>query len=66
MVWLQDEIHAEGVDVTLSTYATEADLASFDADHVILATGAEPRMDGLQMRCRELGECFGSRGGVYR
>ena len=49
LIWLQDEIHAEGVDLRLSTYVTEDDLASFDADHVILATGAEPRMDGLQM-----------------
>ena len=49
LVWLQDEIYAEGVEVRLSTYVTEDDLASFAADHVVLATGAEPRMDGLQM-----------------
>ena len=49
LVWLQDEVYAEGVDVRLSTYVTEADLASFRADHVILATGAEPRMDGVQL-----------------
>ena len=49
LLWLQDEVYAEGVDVRLSTYVTEADLAGFAADHVILATGAEPRMDGLQM-----------------
>ncbi len=49
LLWLQDEIYAEGVNVQLSTYVTETDLAGFDADHVILATGAEPRMDGLQM-----------------
>lgn len=47
--WLQQEIYAEGVNVQLSTYLTDADLASYKADHVILATGAEPRMDGLQM-----------------
>jgi len=49
LVWLQDEVYEEGVDVKLSSYITEDDLASFAADHVILATGAEPRMDGLQM-----------------
>jgi len=49
LVWLADEVYAEGVDVKLSTYLTEDDLSSFAADHVILATGAEPRMDGLQM-----------------
>ncbi len=49
LLWLQDEIYAEGVNVQLSTYVTETDLADFNADHVVLATGAEPRMDGLQM-----------------
>ncbi len=49
LVWLQDEIYAEGVDVKLSTFITANDLDSFQADHVILATGAEPRLDGLQM-----------------
>ena len=37
------------MDVHLSTYVTEDDLESFNAGHVILATGAEPRMDGVQM-----------------
>ncbi len=49
LVWLQDEVYEEGVNVRLSTYVTNADLAGFNADYVILATGAEPRMDGLQM-----------------
>ena len=49
LVWLQDEVYEEGVDVRLSMYVTDGDLANFNADHVILATGAEPRMDGLQM-----------------
>jgi len=49
LVWLQDEIYAEKVDIKLSTFVTETDLASFKPDHVILATGAEPRLDGLQM-----------------
>ncbi len=47
--WLQDEVYAEGVDVRLSSFVTEADLAAYNADHVVLATGAEPRMDGLQL-----------------
>jgi 2,4-dienoyl-CoA reductase-like NADH-dependent reductase (Old Yellow Enzyme family)/thioredoxin reductase len=47
--WLEDEVYAEGVDVRLSTYVTADDLASFGADHVILATGAEPRLDGVQL-----------------
>ena len=33
----------------LSTYVTDDDLAAFDADHIILATGAEPRLDGVQL-----------------
>lgn len=47
--WLQHEIYLEGVDVRLSTYVTESDLEAFGADHVIIATGAEPRLDGIQM-----------------
>lgn len=49
LIWLQEEIYAEGVDVKLSTYVAENDLESFNADHVIIATGAEPRLDGVQM-----------------
>ena len=49
VIWLQDEVYAEGVDVRLSTYVTEDDLDAYGADHVVLATGAEPRMDGIQM-----------------
>lgn len=47
--WLQGEIYAEGVDVRLSTYVTDDELDALGADHVILATGAEPRRDGVQM-----------------
>ena len=49
IAWLQGEVYAAGVDVRLSTYLTADDIADFTADHVIVATGAEPRMDGLQM-----------------
>ena len=48
LVWPQDEVYAEGVDVRLSTYVTEDDIAGFGADHVIVAAGAEPRLDGVQ------------------
>src|SRR5690606_10809019 len=47
--WLESEIYAEGVDVRLSCYVTEDDLDGFEADHVIVATGAEPRLDGVQL-----------------
>lgn len=46
--WLQSEVFAEGVDVKLSTYVTEDDLDALAADEIILATGAEPRRDGVQ------------------
>ena len=49
VAWLQDEVFAAGVDVKLSTFVTPSDLAGFEVDHVIVATGAEPRMDGIQM-----------------
>ena len=49
LIWLQDEIYLEGVDVRLSTYVEADDLDQFEADHVILATGAEPRLDGVQI-----------------
>lgn len=47
--WAETEVYAEGVDVNLSTYVTEEDIARFAPDHVILATGAEPRVDGVQL-----------------
>jgi len=47
--WAQEEVYLAGVDVRLSTFVTERDIAAFAPDHVILATGAEPRMDGVQL-----------------
>jgi 2,4-dienoyl-CoA reductase-like NADH-dependent reductase (Old Yellow Enzyme family)/thioredoxin reductase len=47
--WAENEVYREGVEVRLSTYVTEEDLAEYGADHVILATGAEPRVDGVQL-----------------
>lgn len=46
--WLQNELYRLGVDVRLSTYATEQEVLAPEFDHVILATGAEPRRDGVQ------------------
>jgi 2,4-dienoyl-CoA reductase-like NADH-dependent reductase (Old Yellow Enzyme family)/pyruvate/2-oxoglutarate dehydrogenase complex dihydrolipoamide dehydrogenase (E3) component len=47
--WAQNEVYAEGVDVRLSTYVTKEDVKALAPDHVILATGAEPRVDGIQL-----------------
>jgi len=47
--WAETEVYAEGVDVRLSTYVTEEDLQKLAPDHVILASGAEPRLDGVQL-----------------
>ncbi|MFT7222424.1 MAG: 2,4-dienoyl-CoA reductase-like NADH-dependent reductase (Old Yellow Enzyme family) [Candidatus Azotimanducaceae bacterium] len=47
--WQSAELFAEGVDVKLSTYLTPEDIDAFNADEIIVATGAEPRMDGIQM-----------------
>ncbi|MGI9327357.1 MAG: FAD-dependent oxidoreductase [Pseudomonadales bacterium] len=47
--WLSEEVYAEGVEVRLSTYVTESDLEALQADAFIVATGAEPRLDGVQM-----------------
>ena len=46
--WQQRELYALGVDVRLSTFATAEDVLAPDFDHVVLATGAEPRRDGVQ------------------
>ncbi|MDB5159677.1 MAG: hypothetical protein JWR50_4384, partial [Mucilaginibacter sp.] len=47
-VWLEAEIYRLGVEVRLNTYVETADIAAERADHVIIATGSAPRMDGLQ------------------
>jgi pyruvate/2-oxoglutarate dehydrogenase complex dihydrolipoamide dehydrogenase (E3) component len=49
VLWLSNEVYEEGVDVRLSTYVTEGDLTELNADEYIVATGAEPRLDGVQM-----------------
>lgn len=47
--WLEQELYALGVDVCLSTYVTEEELDASAWDQVVLATGAEPRLDGIQL-----------------
>ena len=47
--WAQAEVYHEGVDVRLSTYVTAEEIVDLEPDHVILATGAEPRLDGVQL-----------------
>ena len=46
--WLEQEIYRLGVEVRLNTYMDAVDVEAENADHVIVATGAMPRMDGLQ------------------
>jgi 2,4-dienoyl-CoA reductase-like NADH-dependent reductase (Old Yellow Enzyme family)/thioredoxin reductase len=47
-VWLEEEVYRLGVDVRLSTYVEADDVAAYGAEAVIIATGAIPRLDGLQ------------------
>lgn len=47
--WLADELERTGVDVRLGVHATVETVAALDPDRVIIATGASPRRDGLQV-----------------
>ncbi len=47
-VWLEQEIYRLGVEVRLSSYAEEDDILAETPDAVIIATGSQPRMDGIQ------------------
>lgn len=49
LVWLEQEIYRLGVEVRLSTYIDADDVDDGAYDEVILATGASPRMDGIQL-----------------
>ena len=49
VIWLEEEIYRLGVDVRLSTYVDADDVAAQEPDAVIIATGATPRLDGLQV-----------------
>jgi len=46
--WLELEIYRLGVDVRLSTFLESEDILELAPDAVIVATGASPRMDGVQ------------------
>jgi 2,4-dienoyl-CoA reductase-like NADH-dependent reductase (Old Yellow Enzyme family) len=46
--WLEQEVYRLGVEVRLSTYIDSADVLAEAADLVMIATGAEPTMDGFQ------------------
>lgn len=46
LVWLEQEVYRLGVDVQLSTYVEYDDLDWQQHDHILIATGALPRMDG--------------------
>jgi 2,4-dienoyl-CoA reductase-like NADH-dependent reductase (Old Yellow Enzyme family)/thioredoxin reductase len=46
--WLESEVFRLKVDVRFSTYMDAADVLAHGADAVIVATGASPRMDGVQ------------------
>lgn len=47
VVWLEQEIYRLGVEVRLSTYMDASDILAEASDAVIVATGSEPRMDGI-------------------
>ena len=47
--WMEQEIYRLGVDVRLSTYVEPEDVKALAPDAVIVATGSQPRMDGVQM-----------------
>ncbi len=46
--WLEDEMDRRGVRVLLNTWVDQAYLDEHKPEAVILATGASPRMDGVQ------------------
>lgn len=48
-VWLEEQVYKLGVDVRLSTYCEADDVLAERPDCVIVATGAFPRMDGVQL-----------------
>lgn len=48
-VWQEEQVFKLGVDVRLSTYAEADDILAESPDHVIIATGSFPAMDGVQL-----------------
>ena len=49
LVWLEQEVYRLGVDVRLNSYVDAAEVIAEAPDHVIVATGSTPRMDGVQL-----------------
>ncbi len=47
--WQEQEIYRHGVDVRLSSYVDADEIMAEAPDAVIVATGAHPRMDGIQL-----------------
>lgn len=47
--WLEQEVLRLGVDVRTNTYVESADVTALAPDHVIVATGSLPKLDGAQM-----------------
>lgn len=47
--WLERQVFALGVDVRLMTPVDADDVLAEEPDAVIVATGSEPRMDGVQL-----------------
>jgi hypothetical protein len=46
--WLEQQVYKQGVDVKLSTFMDADAVRREGADVVIVATGSQPRMDGVQ------------------
>ena len=46
--WLEHEIYSLGVEVRLGTYMDVDDILAEDADHILIAAGSLPRLDGFQ------------------
>lgn len=53
--WLESEMRRLGVEVVTHSPITADDLDDLDADVLVVATGAEPRRDGLQRSAPHLG-----------
>lgn len=47
--WLTEELETLGVEVHLNSYIDEDRVARIAPDEVVLATGASPRVDGMQL-----------------
>jgi 2,4-dienoyl-CoA reductase-like NADH-dependent reductase (Old Yellow Enzyme family) len=47
--WLESQVYGQGVEVRLGAYLTAEDVREIAPDVVIVATGAEARLDGYQL-----------------